>query len=226
MTLPNKLSLSRIVIIPVFLVALLVGGANPDHPGLIAWFRLAALILVIAASITDWLDGKIAREQGITTNLGKLLDPLADKLLVASAFVAFVELKLFPSWLIIIILCREFLVTGLRSLAAMQGTVIAADRWGKHKTGWQLATIITALVYLTAREFLRAAGKWETFQLFGRDADAWSIIVLNLLLLVAVALTLISGAIYLGKNWSLIRDSERNPEALAHASRSDTPEAP
>lgn len=208
MTLPNKLSLSRIVIVPFFLLALLIGGENPDNPYLIGWLRLAALLLVIIATITDWLDGKIARDRNLSSNLGKLLDPLADKLLVASAFVAFVELKLFPSWLIIIILCREFLVTGLRSLAATQGRIIAADRWGKHKTGWQLATIITTLVYLTAREFLRAANLWDSVQLFQYNADQLSIFVLTVLLAIAVGLTIISGALYLARNWALIRDSD------------------
>lgn len=207
MTLPNKLSVSRIVIIPFFLVALLVGGADAPASWTIAVMRLVALLLVIAAAITDWLDGKLARQMNAHSNLGKLLDPLADKLLVASAFVAFVELKLFPSWLIIIILCREFLVTGLRTLAASEGRIIAADRWGKHKTGWQLATIITTLVYLTVRESLRAAGLWSDVTLLGYNGDQISLLVLNVLLIIAVALTLISGTFYLARNWALVRDS-------------------
>ncbi len=207
MTLPNKLSLSRIIVIPLFLLCVLYGGENPESPSVIAWFRATALILVIAASITDWLDGKIAREQGLTSNLGKLLDPLADKLLVTSAFVAFVELNLFPSWLIVIILCREFLVTGLRSLAAMNGQVMAADKWGKHKTGWQLATIITTLFYLTLREFLRAAELWEKPLFNGMQAESVSLILLNVLLIVATGLTVISGGLYLVRNRALIRES-------------------
>lgn len=210
MTLPNKLSLSRILIIPFFLVALLVGGSEPENPGTIAWFRLAALVMVVAAAITDWLDGKLAREMGSTSNLGKLLDPLADKILVASAFIGFIELRLFPAWLIVIILCREFLVTGLRSLAAAQGRVIAADRWGKHKTGWQLATMITTLVFVTAREFLRASGHWAPGEPLVEAWKAQAIFdwTLHGLLVIAVVLTVISGWLYLQRNWELIRESD------------------
>jgi len=212
MTLPNKLSLSRIIVIPVFLFCLLLGGVEPavEDAFFYAWFRFAALLLVIAATITDYYDGKIARERGESTNLGKLLDPLADKLLVTSAFVAFVEMQLFPSWLIIVILCREFLVTGLRSLGAAQGRVIAADRWGKHKTGWQLGTIITTLVFVTAREFLRAAGYWGDTKPLVREWYAEAIFdwTLHGVLIVAVVLTLVSGALYLVRNWELVRDSD------------------
>lgn len=208
MNLPNKLSLFRILIIPPLLVAMLWGGAEPDSPLAAAWFRLAALVMVVAATITDWLDGWIARRRNLSTRLGKLLDPLADKLLVATAFVAFIDLHLFPSWLIVIILCREFLVTGLRALAASEGVVLAADRWGKHKTGWQLATIITTMVFVTAREFLRASGHWapDAPLLVDYHADAIFSFVLHGLLLVAVALTVISGWLYLVRNKGLLAE--------------------
>ncbi len=208
MNLPNKLSLSRILLIPLILFTVLWGGANSDNPGQIAWFRLVALILVVAATITDWLDGNIARKRNISTNLGKLLDPLADKLLVTAAFVAFVELRIFTSWPIILILCREFLVTGLRTLAAINGSVMAADRLGKHKTGWQLGLIITTFVYLTAREFLRWTGVWETPLIGGWDAEAICVIILHILLCIAVTLTVLSGAQYLIKNWDLVKDAD------------------
>lgn len=208
MTLPNKLSLSRIVVIPLFLVAMLYGGIEPDNPALIAWLRLVALLLVIAATITDWLDGKIARERGISTNLGKLLDPLADKILVAAAFVGFVELGIYPAWPVVLILAREFLVTGLRTLGVMTGTVIAADRWGKHKTGWQLATIITALTFMTAREFLRAAGLWDNLVFGSISGQLVFEAILDIMLLVVVFLTVVSGVLYIRNNWELIRDSD------------------
>jgi CDP-diacylglycerol--glycerol-3-phosphate 3-phosphatidyltransferase len=208
MTLPNKLSLSRILVIPLFLFCVLVWGPDSENPLVTGWFRLAALLIVIAASITDYYDGKIARETGEVSNLGKLLDPLADKLLVTAAFVAFVDLQLFPSWLIVIILCREFLVTGLRSLAASQGVVIAADRWGKHKTGWQLGSIITTLVFVTAREFLRAAGLWRDPLVSEYSAQAIFDGVLYGVLFVAVVLTVVSGGLYLVRNWALIRDAD------------------
>jgi len=209
MTLPNKLSLSRILIIPVFLVAALVGGAEPANPLPVAWARVIALILVVFATVTDWLDGHLARKQGVTTNLGKLLDPLADKILVASAFVVLVELGVYPSWPVILILCREFLVTGLRSLAAAEGRVMAADRWGKHKTAWQLATIITAFTFIAAREFLRAAGWWAPGEPLLETWKAAAIFsgVLNALMGISILLTVISGWLYLQRNWSLLRDS-------------------
>lgn len=209
MTLPNKLSMSRILMVPFLLVAMLAGGPEPANPFLFGWFRLAALLMIIAGSITDWLDGKIARETGAVSNLGKLLDPLADKLFVATAFICLIDMEVYPAWPIVIILCREFLVTGLRSLAAAQGQVMAADKWGKHKTGWQLATIITALTFVTAREFLRAGGYWAPGQplLQNWHADVIYRVVLDVLLLVAVVLTILSGTFYLLRNRQLLTDS-------------------
>ena len=138
------------------------------------------------------------------------MDPLADKLFVTSAFVAFVELDVFPSWLIIIILCREFLVSGLRSLAASLGQVMEADRWGKHKTGWQLATIITTIAFLAAKDFLRAAGVWDKPLASRWHAEAIYAGTLHLVLLVAVALTVISGLRYMQRNWDIVMESERS----------------
>jgi CDP-diacylglycerol--glycerol-3-phosphate 3-phosphatidyltransferase len=207
MTLPNKLSLSRILVIPFFLLALLWGGGDPAEPLPAAIARAIALLLVVAASITDWLDGKIAREQNIITNLGKLLDPLADKLLVAAAFVGFVQMGVYAAWPVVLILCREFLITGLRTLAALTGAVVAADSWGKHKTGWQLATIITALVFLTARESLRAAGVWDAVALGTLDGDALIAIILDIMMLVVIFLTVVSGVLYLRNNWSLVAEA-------------------
>jgi len=182
-------------------------AAADSHPFTSAVLRAAALVITIFVTITDWLDGKIARERGLTSNFGKLMDPLADKLFVTSAFVAFVELRIFPSWLIIIILCREFLVTGLRSLAASTGQIMEADRWGKHKTGWQLATIITTITFLAAKDFLRAAGLWNRLAR-SYHADAIYDATLHLVLLVAVGLTLVSGVRYLQRNWHIVKASE------------------
>ncbi|MDK2973537.1 MAG: CDP-diacylglycerol---glycerol-3-phosphate 3-phosphatidyltransferase [Candidatus Sumerlaeota bacterium] len=207
MTLPNKLSLSRILLIPFFLIAMLWGGGDPAEPFPAAIARAIALVIVIVASITDWLDGKIAREQNIITNLGKLLDPLADKLLVAAAFVGFVEMGIYAAWPVVLILCREFLITGLRTLAALTGRVVSADSWGKHKTGWQLATIITALVFLTARESLRAAGLWDGLAIGTLDADAIIALILDIMMLIVVFLTVVSGVLYLRNNWALVDEA-------------------
>lgn len=206
MTLPNKLSLSRIVVIPFFLFFVFFERFTPGNYWLIGAFRAVALVLIVAASITDYYDGKLARKYNMTSALGQLLDPLADKMLVASAFVAFIDLQLFPSWLVIAILFREFLVTGLRQLGVVQGRVIHADRWGKHKTGWQLATIITAIAFLTIRDFMMAFGVWDQPLVREWFADIIFHGVLMALLLICVFFTIFSGTLYVWKNRDLLRE--------------------
>ena len=126
MNLPNKLTVMRMALIPVFLVFMLVESIPHRY--------LIAAVIFAAASFTDYLDGHIARRDGLVTNFGKLMDPLADKLLVFSALVCFIELEMSSALIVFIILAREFLVTSVRLIAAEQGTVIAADIWGKMKT--------------------------------------------------------------------------------------------
>ena len=206
MNLPNKLSLTRIILIPFLIVALVVGGAHSENPGVIAWCRLTALLLFVAGALTDWYDGKIARERNLVTDLGALIDPLADKLLVVGTFVVLIELEVYASWLIVVILSREFLVTGLRMLAASKGVVMSADKWGKHKTAWQMATIITALVVVTAREFARAAGVWEDFAWMNQSAERLALILTHIPMTVAILLTVLSGSIYLTRNTHLLKE--------------------
>ena len=129
MNLPNKLTMGRIFAIPVFIVVFLMG------------YRYVATVIFILAAITDMLDGKIARKYNLVTNFGKLMDPLADKLLVCSVLVMLVQLTWVPAWVAIIIICRDLMVTGLRAVAADQGTVIAADKYGKAKTVLQLVAL-------------------------------------------------------------------------------------
>lgn len=163
MNLPNQLSAARILAVPLFLL-LLLGGHGLEHNGSFLSSSLLyalSLLLTIAVTVTDWLDGKIARERKLITTLGKLLDPLADKIFVAAALIALTAMGLIPSWAVVLIIAREFLITGLRGLASEQGRVIAADRLGKHKTGWQMALIITALFLLAVRALLRGNGIWE-----------------------------------------------------------------
>jgi CDP-diacylglycerol--glycerol-3-phosphate 3-phosphatidyltransferase len=168
--------------------------------------RILALIIFVGAAITDLIDGKIARARNLVTNFGKLMDPLADKLLVASAFVAFVGLDLFPAWFVIIILFREFIVTGLRSLGTAQGRVIHADRWGKHKTVWQMATIITALVFLAVRDTLIWMGEWDRV-VQGYYLEWWfQQVVITVLILICLFFTLLSGTLYVYRNWDLVRE--------------------
>lgn len=137
MNLPNKLTVARILLVPFFVAALLV-----DFP----LNNLAALALFGAASITDLLDGKIARKHGLITDFGKFADPLADKILVISALLCFVQLGLCDCVAVIIVLFREFTVTSIRLIAASKGKVIAANIWGKVKTVTQMVAIICVLV--------------------------------------------------------------------------------
>ncbi|MFZ7132118.1 MAG: CDP-diacylglycerol--glycerol-3-phosphate 3-phosphatidyltransferase [Eubacteriales bacterium] len=137
MNLPNKLTLLRIIMIPIFIFFLLT---KINHG------RMIATIIFITASMTDWLDGFIARKYNLITVFGKFVDPLADKLLVSAALICLVELGDIPSWMVVIIIAREFAVTGLRVLAASDHIVIAASWWGKIKTITQMIAIITTLL--------------------------------------------------------------------------------
>ena len=137
MNLPNKLTVARIILVPFFVAALLINFPLNN---------LAALAIFAAASITDLLDGKIARKQGLITDFGKFADPLADKILVISALLCFVQLGLCDCVAVIIVLFREFTVTSIRLIAASKGKVIAANIWGKVKTVTQMVAIICVLV--------------------------------------------------------------------------------
>ena len=132
MNLPNKLTVLRICMIPFFVAALLYeNGADQT-------MRIIANVIFIVASLTDLLDGKIARKYGLVTNFGKFMDPLADKLLVCSALICLIQLGQLPAWIVIIIISREFIISGFRLVAADNGIVIAASYWGKFKTVFQM----------------------------------------------------------------------------------------
>lgn len=152
------------------------------------------------AAISDWLDGYLARKLNLVTSLGKLMDPLADKILVASAFVLFSSVGLCPPWITIVIIGREFLVTGLRQIAVEKGEVIAADRLGKWKTTFQLTYSITCLVWLMMGPVENAGSFVSFFQTLSNPENPLSIISLW----GAFALTLISGINYLKKSWNLL----------------------
>jgi CDP-diacylglycerol--glycerol-3-phosphate 3-phosphatidyltransferase len=138
MNLPNKLTILRTIMIPFFLVALL---CDEKYGGFIPYGNWIALVIFALASLTDMLDGKIARKYHLITDFGKFMDPLADKLLVASAMIAFVELGRIPCWVVIIIIAREFIISGFRLVAADNGIVIAAGIWGKVKTAEQMVML-------------------------------------------------------------------------------------
>lgn len=204
MNLSNKLTLSRIIVVPFFLVALMpTSFGMPESCEPVA--RVIALLLFIGASITDYYDGALARRYGWSTNFGKLMDPLADKVLTMSAFVAMVQLELFPAWMVILILAREFLITGLRQLAMVEGRVLGADRWGKNKTIAQLTTIITALVYLAARDWLKFFEVWERVIVRSWKIEWVFQWTLTFMIFVCVVLTVVSGIRYLMGNLDIIR---------------------
>ena len=144
MNLPNKLTLLRVVLIPVFVVLLLLEGGQNDT------LRIAALIVFCFASFTDFLDGQIARRNNLVTNFGKFMDPLADKLLVCSALICMIELGQLPSWYVITVIAREFIISGFRLVAADNGIVIAASWWGKFKTTFQMLTVILLILNIPA----------------------------------------------------------------------------
>lgn len=155
MNLPNKLTMFRVILIPFFVIFLL------GSQGQWAWFkaifggameetRLISLVIFIVASLTDLLDGRIARKRNLVTNFGKFMDPLADKLLVCSALICLIPLGQLPAWYVLIIIAREFIISGFRLIASDNGIVIAASYWGKFKTTFQMVLII--LLILDIRE--------------------------------------------------------------------------
>jgi len=194
MNLPNKLTLLRVFLIPFFLLFMYI-----DVP----FNYIIALVIFSAASITDALDGKIARKRGLVTNFGKFLDPLADKVLVIAALTVFVEMDEVKMGAIplIIISAREFMVSGLRLLAAGGGVVVAAGIWGKLKTAFTMVTIIAILFWLSLIYDFKIDISCSIF-------DAVNDIVIPVLIWISTALTVISGAVYLKGYWHLI-DSDK-----------------
>jgi len=191
MNLPNTITLFRLVLTAVFCVA-------ASAEGLVGY--AIALSAFVLGAISDWLDGYLARRMGLVTSLGKLLDPLADKILVCSGFVYLSAKGLCPVWVTALILCREFLVTGIRQIAIEEGKVIAADQLGKWKTTFQLTFIITALVYLTF-EPVKSNNSLITGLQYLAHKDH---LLFPLSLWPAVALTVISGWSYFWKSKDMI----------------------
>jgi len=191
MNLPNKISMARIFMIPVFLVVLLVDipGIRFDVPGVeVAFYRYIAAVIFLAAAFTDFLDGYYARKYNQITDLGKFLDPLSDKLLVMAAMLYLVGIDLLPSWIVVIILAREFIVSGFRTMAARRGIVMAADVWGKVKTVFQIIMITYILIEVSGLDNITGLG----FNLFG--------MIDTMLVVATIGLTLVSGVLYIIKN--------------------------
>lgn len=195
MNLPNKLTVLRMILVPFFVFFLLVPGI-PHH-------YLIALLIFAGASYTDHLDGKIARSRGLITNFGKLMDPLADKILVISALVCMVELELTSAWFVIIIIAREFLVTSIRLLAVESGRVIPANNWGKAKTVSQMVAILAVL----GMQYVLELNRMHVFAVedpLVLSTCFW--LVGNVLIAISVVFTLISGVTYLMQNIELFSD--------------------
>ena len=175
MNLPNKLTIFRVILIPVFIIALM-SGIIPEPVN-----RYVGVVIFCVASFTDYLDGHIARKYNLVTNFGKFMDPLVDKLLVSSALICMIELGFLPAWIVIIIISREFIITGFRLIAAEGGLVIAASWWGKIKTVTQMLMIILVL--------LGVGG-----------------IIGNILIILATVFTVISGVDYIVKNIGVLKN--------------------
>jgi CDP-diacylglycerol--glycerol-3-phosphate 3-phosphatidyltransferase len=191
MNLPNQLTVSRFALTGLFWVA-----AFAPFPGNRSW----ALVLFSLASLTDFLDGKIARERKLITAFGTLMDPLADKILTCSAFIAFIELRQIEAWMVAVIVGRELAITGLRLLAASKSVVLAAERLGKHKTVSQITTILATLLAMSYPQWGSVGEAIFAWPVLGRP---WIIAFAQATQWIAVALTLYSGATYLWRNREL-----------------------
>jgi CDP-diacylglycerol--glycerol-3-phosphate 3-phosphatidyltransferase len=192
MNLANKLTMIRIFLVPVFLVFITV----KDIP----YGSIIATIIFIIASLTDQLDGHIARSRNQITNFGKFMDPLADKLLVTAALVSLVELKLVAGWAVVVILAREFAVSGLRTLAASDGIVIAASWWGKIKTVTQMIAILLLLLKVNINTSVSAI----SFVSNNSFLNSFFTYVPETIMYIAVLITIISGIDYFVKNKHVI----------------------
>jgi len=191
MTLPNTLTVSRVFLTFVFMYFLFAGWTGA---------RYFAFFTFIIACLTDYFDGYFARKEGKITDFGKLMDPIADKVLVLAAFLAFVELKLIPAWTVVIILTREVVVTGLRIAALGKGKVMEAEEAGKHKTVSQMIAIFMILIFLMLKE----AGKSLAF--WNYNTERWVLNLIFFVMLVTVTLTLTSGISFFWRNRKIFNE--------------------
>jgi CDP-diacylglycerol--glycerol-3-phosphate 3-phosphatidyltransferase len=189
MNLPNKLTVSRFILTIAFLAVMF---------SRVKYHMSIALVLFVAAALSDYLDGEIARRRKLITNFGILMDPLADKIMVCSAFIAFVGLNWIPAWMVVVIVARELAITGMRLLAVSRNVVLAAEGWGKYKTVSQIAAI-TALFVLACYNEWGPVGR-AIFGFHFPSQTPWIEWVAELSKWLAVALTFISGWLYLWRN--------------------------
>lgn len=184
----NRLTLSRLGLTILFVVAL----SSPWR-----YAHTAALMTFLVAGITDFFDGEIARRYQTVTNFGKLMDPLVDKIMIAAAFISLVPLRAIPAWAATIVVGRDFLITGLRLMASAKGHVLSAERLGKHKTSWQIITVIFFLTLLAIAEWSGEGSNSEWWQRAWNEAGA-------VLVWLTVALTLYSGLGYAWRHRSVV----------------------
>jgi CDP-diacylglycerol--glycerol-3-phosphate 3-phosphatidyltransferase len=180
MNLPNKLTISRIILAAIFILFLFIRGAGA---------KFVALAVFLIASLTDYYDGLIARRCNMITDFGKLMDPIADKILVLGGFLAFVEMKIIPAWMVMVIIARELFITGIRISALSKKKVLSAEMAGKHKTISQIVAVLSILVFLIIRD------SGFTF----RYIDYYKSTIYALML-ITVAMTLASGISYMLRN--------------------------
>ncbi|MEA3369613.1 MAG: CDP-diacylglycerol--glycerol-3-phosphate 3-phosphatidyltransferase [Candidatus Ratteibacteria bacterium] len=186
----NKLTVLRIILIFVFMFFLF---AQNDYA------KYGALVVFILAALTDYFDGKIARVTNTVTKFGILVDPLADKMLISAAFISFVEMDIIPAWMVVIVIGREFAIMGLRTLAASEGKILAAERLGKQKTISQFSIIIIILSFIALKGTLSLI-----FKELSPYLEDWLKIGINIFMLGVIFLTVISGLSYIGRNRRLL----------------------
>ena len=189
MNLANRLTILRIVFTFVFMFFLFIHGL---------WAKVISLVIFALAAISDFLDGHIAQKRNMVTDFGKLMDPIADKILVLAAFAAFVQMQLVDAWMFVIIISREILITSLRLFALNKGKVLSAAKAGKHKTVSQMSVIVLILIFVVLKEVMLTFFTWNpSWENFFRQG-------IYLLMIVTVGLTLYSGLYYLWENRRII----------------------
>lgn len=187
MNFANKLTILRIILSFIFMLFLFL-------PGL--FFKICALFIFVLACLSDFFDGRIAYRRNLVTDFGKLMDPIADKILTIAAFLSFVQMQLVSAWMVVLILSRELFITGLRIFAISKGKILAAGRGGKHKTVSQMVAIFIILGYIIIRELVKDFSNFAQFQRIAQRG-------IFILMLATVILTLTSGISYLWQNRSL-----------------------
>lgn len=180
MNLANKLTILRVILVPIFIVFMTIDAL---------WAKIAGLLIFIIASLTDMLDGQIARKRNMITTFGKFADPLADKMLTTAAFLVFMQQDIIGAWPVFIILVREFAVSGIRLAAAAEGEVIAASFWGKFKTVTQMLSIVVGIILMCIPQIPLNI----------------TALIIQILVWICVVFTVISGVEYVVKNWKLMK---------------------